>query len=61
MVHKEYVMGRNDTQFKLRLPEELKQWLKEKAQHGYHSMQAEALGIIAEAKRRDDAREKATA
>lgn len=55
-------MSRSDAQFKLRLPEDLKHWLKEKAQQGYHSMQAEALGIIAEAKRRDDAyREQASA
>ncbi len=41
-------------QFKLRLPQELKDWLEKKAKAKYHTMQAEMLGLIAEAKRKDE-------
>ncbi len=47
-------MSRNDAQFKLRLPAELKAWLEERARTNFHSMQAEILGMVAEAKKRDE-------
>lgn len=45
---------RFDAQFKLRLPADLKEWLELKAKANYHSMQAEVLGLIQEAKRKDE-------
>lgn len=47
-------MNRTDAQFKLRLPQELKDWIESQAKSNYHSMQAEVLGIIAEAKRKSE-------
>ncbi|MCF6780920.1 MULTISPECIES: Arc family DNA-binding protein [Stutzerimonas] len=46
-----------EAQFKLRLPQDIKEWLSRRAQAGYHSMQAEVLGIIAEAKRKDESQQ----
>ncbi|WP_137279219.1 Arc family DNA-binding protein [Pseudomonas rhizoryzae] len=51
-------MSRNDAQFKLRLPSDLKAWLEEKAKENYHSMQAVILGLIVEAKKRDEKSER---
>lgn len=42
------------SQFKLRLPDDHKAWIERKAQEGFHSMQAVILGLIAEAKRKDE-------
>lgn len=42
------------SQVKFRMPPDLKQWLESQAKARYHSMQAELLGIISEAKRRDE-------
>lgn len=50
----ERLMNRTDAQFKLRLPQELKDWIESQAKSNYHSMQAEVLGIIAEAKRKSE-------
>ncbi|KTT24263.1 Arc domain-containing protein [Pseudomonas oryzihabitans] len=47
-------MSRNDAQFKLRLPADLKAWLEARAKENFHSMQAEILGLILEAKKQDE-------
>jgi hypothetical protein len=44
----------DNTQFKLRIPQELKDWLAGEAKKSFHSMQAEILGIIADAKKRKE-------
>lgn len=45
---------RPKAQFKLRLPDEHKDWVERKAKAGFHSMQAVVLGLIEEAKRKDE-------
>lgn len=54
-------MSHTDAQFKLRLPQELKDWIEAQARGNYHSMQAEVLGIIAEAKRKSEQSKQAAA
>ncbi len=52
-------MKRDDPQFKLRLPQEMKDWLQAAAKSKYHSMQAEVLSMIAEAMRKDESKSNA--
>ncbi|MBD9675527.1 Arc family DNA-binding protein [Pseudomonas sp. PDM18] len=47
-------MKHTEAQFKMRMPQEMKAWLETKAKSRFHSMQAEVLGLIAEAKQRDE-------
>ena len=45
---------RSHAQFKLRLPEDHKEWVEKKAREGFHSMQAVVLKLIDEAKKKDE-------
>jgi hypothetical protein len=45
---------RPKAQFKLRLPDEHKDWVDRKAKASFHSMQAVVLGLIEEAKQKDE-------
>lgn len=47
-------MARKDPQFNLRLPEELKQWVGERAAKNHRSQTAELVFLISEEKRRQE-------
>ena len=57
VMHKEFVkMARKDSQFNLRLPEELKQWVESQAQENHRSQTAEIVfRLLAEKKRQEQA------